>query len=210
MAIRGWFWPVNGNTDITAPITFDGGSTTLIKSGTTLHLETIQANHAIYDGGLITGAGTFIPAGGLGSNSTEYQNIVQSSSTISTNAFNFGQGGWRIEPGATLTIDVNDYFTFNPGPNVFSSWIAINSGTVNVNTADATALAKALNGIGPAKAKAIVSYREKNGPFKSVDQLAMVEGITQKLIAKNRADIKLGADTSAAPAPAAKPAKPVT
>jgi len=82
---------------------------------------------------------------------------------------------------------------------------------VNVNTADATALAKALNGIGPAKAKAIVSYREKNGPFKSVDQLAMVEGITQKLIDKNRADIKLGGGEKSAPpaaAPAAKPAKP--
>ena len=82
---------------------------------------------------------------------------------------------------------------------------------VNINTADATSLAKALNGIGPAKAKAIVSYREKNGPFKSVDQLAMVEGITQKLIDKNRADIKLGADKAGAPAaPAAKPAKPAT
>jgi competence protein ComEA len=81
---------------------------------------------------------------------------------------------------------------------------------VNINTADATALAKALSGIGPSKAKAIVSYRDKNGPFKTVDQLAMVEGITQKLIEKNRADIKLGAEKSgpAAPAPAAKPAKP--
>jgi competence protein ComEA len=84
---------------------------------------------------------------------------------------------------------------------------------VNINTADATALAKALNGVGPAKAKAIVSYREKNGPFKSVDQLAMVEGMTQKLIDKNRADIKLGAEKSAATAPAApaaKPAKPAS
>jgi competence protein ComEA len=84
---------------------------------------------------------------------------------------------------------------------------------VNVNTADASALAKALNGIGPAKAKAIVAYRDKNGPFKSVDQLAMVEGITQKLIERNRADIKLGSDKpgSAGPAaPAAKPAKPAT
>jgi len=85
---------------------------------------------------------------------------------------------------------------------------------VNINTADATALAKALNGVGPAKAKAIVSYREKNGPFKTVDQLAMVEGITQKLIDKNRADIKLGADKAAGPAPAgqpaAKPAKPAS
>ena len=79
---------------------------------------------------------------------------------------------------------------------------------VNINTADATALAKALNGIGPAKAKAIVSYRDKNGPFKSVDQLAMVEGITQKLIDKNRADIKLGAEkTRRRAAPAAAPAR---
>jgi competence protein ComEA len=85
---------------------------------------------------------------------------------------------------------------------------------VNINTADAAALAKALNGIGPAKAKAIVSYRDKNGPFKSVDQLAMVDGITQKLIDKNRADIKLGAaEKAGAPAPApaaAKPAKPAS
>src|SRR5690242_20170687 len=84
---------------------------------------------------------------------------------------------------------------------------------VNINTADAAALAKALNGIGPAKAKAIVTYRDKNGPFKTVDQLAMVEGITQKLIDKNRADIKLGADKAGAPPaaqPAAKPAKPAS
>jgi competence protein ComEA len=74
---------------------------------------------------------------------------------------------------------------------------------VNINTADATALAKALTGVGPAKAKAIVSYREKNGPFKSVEQLAMVEGISQKLIDKNRADIRLGADK---PGPAGAPA----
>ena len=81
---------------------------------------------------------------------------------------------------------------------------------VNINTADATQLAKALNGIGPAKAKAIIEYRDKNGPFKSVDQLALVEGISQKLIDRNKADIKLGGDKPAATAPAAKPAKPAT
>src|SRR5688572_9999919 len=90
----------------------------------------------------------------------------------------------------------------------------VHADPVNVNTADATALAKALNGVGPAKAKAIVSYREKNGPFKTVDQLAMVEGITQKLIDKNRADIRLGAEKAAgaqpAGQPAAKPAKPAS
>ena len=87
---------------------------------------------------------------------------------------------------------------------------AVHADPVNINTADASALAKALNGVGPAKAKAIVSYRDKNGPFKSVDQLTMVEGITQKLIDKNRADIKLGGADKPAPAaaPTAKPAKP--
>jgi competence protein ComEA len=92
--------------------------------------------------------------------------------------------------------------------------LALHAEPVNINTADATALAKALTGVGPAKAKAIVSYREKNGPFKSVDQLAMVEGISQKLIDKNRADIRLGADKAEkgadkpAAAPTAKPGKP--
>ena len=96
---------------------------------------------------------------------------------------------------------------------------------VNINTADAAVLAKSLNGIGPAKAKAIVAYRDKNGPFKTVEQLAMVEGISQKVIDKNRADIKLANDGSAAPkagpnkpaagtagpaSPAAKPAKPAS
>src|SRR5215831_6395503 len=79
---------------------------------------------------------------------------------------------------------------------------------VNINTADAAALAKALNGVGPAKAKAIVSYREKNGPFKTVDQLAMVEGMTQKIIDKNRADIRLGDKAGEKAAPAAAPAAP--
>jgi competence protein ComEA len=92
--------------------------------------------------------------------------------------------------------------------------MVVSAEPVNINTADAAALAKALNGVGPAKARAIVSYREKNGPFKSADQLAMVEGISQKLIDKNRADIRLGNDKSAekaekpAPAQPAKAAKP--
>ncbi len=40
------------------------------------------------------------------------------------------------------------------------------AGEVNVNTADAETLADELNGIGPVKAKAIIEYREQNGPFK--------------------------------------------
>ena len=128
---------VNGDTRIVTGITFDGGSTTFVQAGTTLEVQGFENNQAIYDGGLITGAGTFFPAGGLGSNSAEYQNFVQSNSTISTDTFQFGYGGWWIEPGATLTVDVDDYQILGSGTNGFSAWIAINSGTVNVNTGDA-------------------------------------------------------------------------
>lgn len=47
---------------------------------------------------------------------------------------------------------------------------------INVNTADATQLEE-LPGIGEVLAAAIVTYREDNGPFASVDQLDEVSGI---------------------------------
>ncbi|MDO5609304.1 MAG: ComEA family DNA-binding protein [Pseudomonadota bacterium] len=56
---------------------------------------------------------------------------------------------------------------------------------VNINTADAATLSRGLHGVGPAKALAIIEYRENNGPFKSVEQLAMVRGIGLKTVEKN-------------------------
>jgi competence protein ComEA len=53
---------------------------------------------------------------------------------------------------------------------------AVDSGPIDLNTADEAAL-DALPGVGPATAKAIVSYRESHGPFTSVDQLLEVRGI---------------------------------
>ena len=79
---------------------------------------------------------------------------------------------------------------------------------VNINTADAATLDRVLNGIGPAKAEAIVLYRKANGPFRSIDQLASVKGIGLSTIEKNRDRIVIAG--GAAPAGAAKPAaKPV-
>jgi len=49
---------------------------------------------------------------------------------------------------------------------------------VNINTATQAEL-EALQGIGPAKAKAIVEYREANGPFTSTESLVNVDGIGQ-------------------------------
>ena len=77
---------------------------------------------------------------------------------------------------------------------------------VNVNTATVDELDKQLTGIGPAKARAIVEYREKNGPFKSVDDLAKVPGIKEATINKFRTQETVG-NGAAAPKPAT-PAKP--
>lgn len=66
------------------------------------------------------------------------------------------------------------------------------AGTVNINTADAATLADGLNGIGIKKAQAIVDYRKKHGNFKTVNDLANVKGINEKLIEKNRDQITLG------------------
>lgn len=52
---------------------------------------------------------------------------------------------------------------------------------VNINEATAAQL-ETLPGIGPAKAAAIVSFREANGPFRSVDDLAAVGGIGAKTV----------------------------
>lgn len=57
---------------------------------------------------------------------------------------------------------------------------------LNVNSADAEALASAMVGIGPAKAAAIVAYREQHGPFKTVDDLLLVKGIGEATLNKNR------------------------
>jgi len=82
------------------------------------------------------------------------------------------------------------------------------AGPVNVNSADATTLARELDGIGPAKAQAIVEYRQKNGPFRSADDLLQVDGIGDRVLELNRANIRLNGG-AAAPAPRAgqKPAQ---
>ena len=51
------------------------------------------------------------------------------------------------------------------------------SALININAATAAELAKHLPGIGPAKSRAIVEYRHRNGPFVTIDELEKVKGI---------------------------------
>ena len=72
------------------------------------------------------------------------------------------------------------------------------SAPVNINTASAAELAT-ISGIGPAKAQAIVDHREKNGQFKTVDDLKLVRGIGDKMLEQLRPQVTVdGKPNSAA------------
>jgi len=58
-------------------------------------------------------------------------------------------------------------------------------GLIDVNTADATTLQQ-LPGIGPALSGRIIAWRELNGPFASIDELAEVSGIGPAILASLR------------------------
>jgi competence protein ComEA len=62
---------------------------------------------------------------------------------------------------------------------------------VNINTADKAAL-EALPDVGPAKAAAIIEYRQKMGGFKTVSDLEKVPGIGDKTVEKLKDKVTVG------------------
>ncbi len=75
--------------------------------------------------------------------------------------------------------------------------IGLSFAAVNVNTATQAEL-QSLDGVGPVKAKAIIDYRTKNGPFKSVDDLEKVSGIGQSTLKDIKKDVTLTGKTTIA------------
>lgn len=84
---------------------------------------------------------------------------------------------------ATSVLTVAAETKATPTAQVVAS---IEQSTVNLNTADSETLARELNGVGAAKARAIVEYREANGAFASIDELLEVKGIGTAILEKNR------------------------
>ena len=68
---------------------------------------------------------------------------------------------------------------------------------VNLNTATSTEL-QALPGIGVATATRILEYRQKNGPFKRIEELMNVQGIGEKIFLRLKPQLSVG--TPATPA----------
>ena len=67
-----------------------------------------------------------------------------------------------------------------------SVWAAVNINTATVAELDA------VKGVTPKQAAAIVDYREKNGAFKSLDELKQVKGFGEKSVAKLRTELTVG------------------
>ena len=57
---------------------------------------------------------------------------------------------------------------------------------LDINSADAEAIAAVMDGVGVVKAEAIVAYRELVGKFQSLDQLLEVTGIGPATLENNR------------------------
>ena len=72
---------------------------------------------------------------------------------------------------------------------VTASQIAKARSDVHVNRASADELAEALIGVGPAKAKAIVAWRQSHGAFKSLDDLGQVKGVGPAILKQNKSHI---------------------
>ena len=72
---------------------------------------------------------------------------------------------------------------------LLASSVAVAAGPLDINTADAPAIARVMNGVGMSKAEAIVAYRKAHGPFASVEELGRVKGIGPATIEKNRDQI---------------------
>jgi len=65
-----------------------------------------------------------------------------------------------------------------------------NEDTIDINTAEINELQE-ISGVGPAKAQAIVDYREENGAFESIDELNEISGFGEKTVEKLRDSIKI-------------------
>jgi competence protein ComEA len=78
---------------------------------------------------------------------------------------------------------------------------------VNINTASVKEL-DALPGIGARTAALIVEYRQKNGPFKKIEELMNVRGVGEKSFLKLKPQLTVSTIAAGAGAPKAERPKP--
>jgi competence protein ComEA len=66
---------------------------------------------------------------------------------------------------------------------------------LNINTASQSEL-EGIKGLGPEKAKAIITYRETNGNFKHLEDLDNVKGFGKASIEKLKGELTVGSENT--------------
>jgi competence protein ComEA len=109
-------------------------------------------------------------------------------------------------------ITTGDGTVAPPSTNTKTTTPAVAASTeakININTANLSELNK-LNGVGDVTAKKIIEYREKNGPFKTIDDVSKVTGVGPKTFEKFKSQITIDGSTKApeitTPTPSKDPA----
>lgn len=87
--------------------------------------------------------------------------------------------------------EINKVASVEKKPVAASNTKVADARKININGASATELAKALKGVGPKKAAAIVAFRDLHGPFQHVEELVEVKGIGPALLANNLNNLAL-------------------
>mgnify|MGYP001078678381 CR=1 FL=1 len=66
----------------------------------------------------------------------------------------------------------------------------VDENTIDINTATAAQIAESMNGVGMAKAEAIVTFRDLNGNFMALEEIAQVKGIGAATLEKNKTVVR--------------------
>ena len=97
-----------------------------------------------------------------------------------------------VAPRPTPTIDGNHRPEVPSERTIVPTPADASTGSpIDINTASAAELDE-LPGIGPALAERIVALRSERGPFRSVDELELVEGISERTVEQLRPLVALG------------------
>jgi competence protein ComEA len=89
-------------------------------------------------------------------------------------------GGYTDDTVET-TLDGDRVLADGDVVNVSAGADQAGSGLVDVNTANADELDQ-LPGVGPAIAGRIIAYRDEHGPFRAIEELAGVSGISDRMV----------------------------
>ncbi|MCR5023337.1 MAG: ComEA family DNA-binding protein [Lachnospiraceae bacterium] len=89
----------------------------------------------------------------------------------------------QVQDGSVIRVPDISRETGNEAANEDAYETVSDSGLININTASLTDLTH-INGIGESRAQAIISYREENGPFGTIEDIKKVSGIKDGLFNK--------------------------